>query len=71
MQFQLPLFPHQQQSYEASDALLNITAEVEGILSGVCHLLEMQELVAKVDSESNLHTIIEANILDSCHWVRL
>ena len=53
------------------EPLLNASEELQTILSGVCQLLEVQELTAKVQNESDLHVVLKQNILDSCHWVRI
>ena len=51
------------------EPLLNVTGELAAILAGTCELLEMQKLTAKLYNESDLHAILEENILDICQWV--
>ena len=51
------------------EPLMNVSKDLKSILTGVCWLLEIQELVSEVRNGSDLHTILEHNILDSCKWV--
>ena len=52
-----------------SEPLLTAGAELTTLLSAVCELMEVEELAAKVRNGSDLHIILEQNILDACHWV--
>ena len=49
--------------------MLNCSKEIRGILSSVCHLLEIKELAAKLDDE--FHALFEQVVLDSCNWVSI
>ena len=40
-----------------------------GIMAGICELLEVETLSAKVSNGSNLHAILEQNTVDICQWV--
>lgn len=51
------------------EPLLNVTGDLVNILGGVCELLELHRLTQRMYNESNLHVILEQNILDICHWV--
>ena len=51
------------------EPLINVSQDLGSILNGICSLLEIQELVAQVQNGSDLHAILEQNILDSCQWV--
>lgn len=59
----------QQQQSCGSEPLLNVNDRLKPILSGVCRLLEVHELVTRVRNGSNLHAVLGQNILDSCDWV--
>ena len=52
-----------------SDPLLSAGKELQDLLAGVCQLMAVQELVGEVGNRSDLHAILEQNVLDSCHWV--
>lgn len=52
-----------------SEPLITAGDGPQGILKGVCELMAVQELTRKVYNESDLHAVLEQNILDSCHWV--
>ena len=41
------------------------------ILDGVCELLTVYELVAKVNLNSDLTALLGQNIQDSCNWVSI
>lgn len=49
--------------------LLNVSGDLSSILSGMCQLMEVQQLAAKVHTGSDLHAILEQNVLDFCQWV--
>lgn len=51
------------------EPLLNVSGDLEPILTGVCWLLEIQELITEVQNGSDLQAILEQNALDSCRWV--
>ena len=38
-------------------------------IEGVCQLVMLHEHVARTDAGSDLHTVLAANVEDSCHWV--
>ena len=42
---------------------------MKAILSGVCELMQVQELTGKVLNGSDLQAVLEQNVLDACHWV--
>ena len=49
--------------------LVNVSGDLKPILEKVCDLLAVYELVATVDSGSDLHALLGQNIEDSCNWV--
>ena len=59
----------QKQQSCGSDPLLNVSGQLKRILSGVCRLLEVYELAARVRNGSDLHAVLGQNVLDSCDWV--
>lgn len=58
-----------QQIHEHTQPLLSAGADLQAILTGVCELMEVQELANKVQNESDFNSILQENVLDSCHWV--
>ena len=53
------------------EALLSISGvHIPSVLEGVCDLVSVYELISKVDSGSDLHTLLTQNVVDSCTWVR-
>lgn len=60
----------QQQQLCESEPLLNISYELESVLSGACELLEWYEFIGQEMNESDYHAVLGQNILDSCNWVR-
>lgn len=65
------IFLLQNEQIQASDSqpLIRASAGLQSILTGVCELLEVQELARKVENESDLNSILQENVLDTCHWV--
>ena len=54
------------------EALLSISGvQLRSVLEGVCDLVSVYELISKVDSGSDLHTLLMQNVVDSCNWVRI
>ena len=52
-----------------NESLLSPGTEMKAILSGVCELMQVQELTGKIHNGSDLQAILEQNVLDACHWV--
>ena len=44
---------------------------LHSVIEGVCRLVSFYELVSKTESGSDLHTLLAANVEDSCHWVSI
>ena len=42
---------------------------LQSLIDGVCKLVSSYELVSRVDSGSDLHVLLAANLEDSCNWV--
>lgn len=53
------------------EPLLNVTEELENILSGVCEMMEIYELGTKEPNGSDLQAVVGQNVLESCVWVSL
>ena len=49
--------------------LLSASEELKTILDGVCELMAVQTVASKVGNGTDLQSILEQNIIDSCHWV--
>ena len=55
---------------DQEEALLSINGvHLPSVLEGVCDLVSVYELISKVDSGSDLHTLLIENVIDSCKWV--
>lgn len=57
-----------------SEPLVSINASSENgnlhtLMEGVCELVTFYELVSRTNNGSLLHTLLTANIKDSCQWV--
>lgn len=51
---------------------INASSENENLLTlmeGVCELVTFYEHVSRTNSGSQLHTLLTANVKDSCQWV--
>ena len=48
---------------------LSVGEDLKNILNGVCELMAVQAVTAKVHNGSDLQSVLEQNIIDSCHWV--
>ena len=49
--------------------LLTAGEDLTAILKGVCDLMAVQDMSSKVNNGSDLQSILEQNLIDSCHWV--
>ena len=49
--------------------LLTAGEEMKTILKGVCELMSVQRVASKVHNGTDLQSILQQNIIDSCHWV--
>ena len=49
--------------------LLTAGDELKTIMKGVCELMSVQRVASKVHNGTDLESILEQNIIDSCHWV--
>ena len=57
-------------TFNEEEALLSISGvHLPSVLEGVCDLVSVYELISKVDSGSDLHTLLTENVVDSCTWV--
>ena len=55
---------------DQEEALLSISGvHLPSVLEGVCDLVSVYELISKVDSGSDLHTLLIENVVDSFNWV--
>ena len=43
--------------------------DLDSVIDSVCKLVSLYELVSSTNSGSNLHTVLSANLEDSCNWV--
>lgn len=62
-------FQLQQQELCDSEPLLNVSYDLERVLSGVCELLEWYEFIAQEINGSDYHAVLGQTLLDSCNWV--
>ena len=52
-------------------AVSNVIEDLNSAIEGVCHLVSFYELVSKTKSGSDFHTLLAANVEDSCQWVSI
>lgn len=50
--------------------LLSPGAGLKPILKGVCELMSVQRITSKIQNGTDLQSILEQNMIDSCLWVR-
>ena len=67
--FILLLQTKQVKACDNQQPLLTAGDDLKAILKGVCELMSVQRLATKVHNGSDLQSILEQNIVDSCHWV--
>ena len=57
-------------TFNLEEALLSISGvHLPSVLEGVSDLVSVYELISKVDSGSDLHTLLTENVVDFCNWV--